>query len=176
MSHCIRALLCHLSEPLSHCLFLCCCFVCLLRLVYFFNFDHGPTLILSSSTSGSSSSPPPPLVFKPRCARRWDGLIIQANLAILSQSLMIQSLMIQSLMMQIQSLMLQSKYYHRPNYSYSYPPGLGQNHPHFKGFISVLKSATAILQREQCFCNIVNISFVLFRFLTSPSRTRACFA
>ena len=30
--------------------------------------------------------------------------------------------------------MFQSKYYHRPNYSYSYPPGPGQNHEHFNKF------------------------------------------
>ena len=74
---------------------------------------------------------------------------------------MIQSLMIQSLMMQIQSLMLQSKYYHRPNYSYSYPPGPGQHHHNFIGFIGLLTSPRAGLQREQCCCKIVNL-FVCF--------------
>ena len=114
-----------------------------------------------SVLNSSSNSPPPPLVFKPRCARRWDGLIIQSNLAILSQSLMIQSLMIKFLMMQIQSLILQSKYYHRPNYSYSYPPGPGQNHQNFIRYICLSTSPVPGLQREQCFCKIVNIVFVL---------------
>ena len=74
---------------------------------------------------------------------------------------MIQSLIIKSLMMQRQSLMIQSKYYHRPNYSYSYPPGPGQNHQHLISFIGLLKSATAGLQREQHFRKIDNMLIVL---------------
>ena len=57
--------------------------------------------------------------------------------------------------------MIQSKYSHRPNYSYSYPPGPGQNQQNFDGFIGLVNSAMAILQREQQFRKIVNILYVL---------------
>ena len=46
--------------------------------------------------SNSNNNPPPPLVFKPRCARRWNGFIDKCNFAIRPQSLIIQSLIIQS--------------------------------------------------------------------------------
>ena len=74
---------------------------------------------------------------------------------------MIQSLMIQSLMMQRQSLMFQSKYYHRPNYSYSSRPGPGQNHKYSMGLISRLKQYVTGLQREQRFRKRVNILLVV---------------
>ena len=53
--------------------------------------------------------------------------------------------------------MLQYTQYHRPNSSYSYPPGPGQNHQNFISVISLLASPAGALQREQCFCKIVNI-------------------
>ena len=37
--------------------------------------------------------------------------------------------------------MIQSKYYHRQNYSYSYPPGPNQNHKQFICFISLLTTS-----------------------------------
>ena len=101
---------------------------------------------MTIKSNNNNNNPPPHFVFKPRRARRWGTPVIQSNLAILSQSLMTQSLMIQSLMMQIQSLMLQSKYYHRPNYSYSYPLGPGQNHQNFISCIGLLTSPSPILR------------------------------
>ena len=58
--------------------------------------------------------------------------------------------------------MLQSKYYHRPNYSFSYPPVPGQNHQYIISFICILKRYAPILQRElpfsqnrqHCVCSI----------------------
>ena len=29
----------------------------------------------NNNNNNNNSNPPPPLVFKPRCARRWDGFI-----------------------------------------------------------------------------------------------------
>ena len=54
---------------------------------------------------------------------------------------------------------VQSKYYHRPNYSYSYPPGPGQNHEICISVIVILKITTAGQQREQHLRKIVNIFF-----------------
>ena len=83
-----------------------------------------------------------------------------SNLAILSQYLIKQYLMILS---KKQSLMIQSKYYHRPNYSYSYPPGPGQNHQHFISYLPFDKcdgcsAAGAPFSQNRHFLGFISIS------------------